>query len=56
MSQLFRVEGPDAVPVAVTTFAVGRSLERIGDHAGIIAARLRYLLTGDPAHLNAEVR
>jgi phosphate transport system protein len=56
MSQLFRVEGPDAVPVAVTTFAVGRSLERIGDHAGIIGARLRYLLTGDPAHLNAEVR
>lgn len=56
MSELLRLEGPDAVPVAVVTLTAGRSIERIGDHAGIIGARLRYLLTGDPAHLNAEVR
>ncbi|MGI8664001.1 MAG: phosphate signaling complex protein PhoU [Acidimicrobiales bacterium] len=56
MSELLRLEGPDAVRVAVVTFTAGRSIERIGDHAGIIGARLRYLLTGDPAHLNAEVR
>jgi phosphate uptake regulator len=42
--------------VAITTFAAGRALERIGDHATIIGARLRYLLTGDPDHLAAEVR
>ena len=56
MAELLRLEGPDAVRTAVATFTAGRSIERIGDHAGIIGARLRYLLTGDPAHLNAEVR
>jgi phosphate transport system protein len=56
MAELLRLEGPDAVRVAVTTFAAGRSIERITDHAGIIGARLRYLLTGDPDHLAAEVR
>jgi phosphate uptake regulator len=44
------------VHLAVSTFAAGRSLERIGDHAAIIGARLRYLLTGNPDHLAAEVR
>ncbi|MEO7556961.1 MAG: PhoU domain-containing protein [Acidimicrobiales bacterium] len=56
MRELLRLEGPDAVRVAVVTFTAGRSIERVGDHAGVIGARLRYLLTGDPAHLNAEVR
>jgi len=56
MRELLLLEGPIAVRVAVVTFTAGRSIERIGDHAGIIGARLRYLLTGDPAHLNAEVR
>lgn len=56
MSELFRLDGPDAVRVAVSTFAAGRSFERIGDHAAIIGARIRYLLTGDPNHLAAEVR
>jgi phosphate uptake regulator len=56
MVELLRLDGPEAVRVAVATFTAGRSIERIGDHAGIIGARLRYLLTGDPAHLNAEVR
>ncbi len=49
-------DGSGDIRVALATFSVGRSLERIGDHAGIIGARLRYLITGDTAHLVAEVR
>lgn len=56
MSELKRLDGPDAVHVAVTAFAGGRALERIADHSAIIGARLRYLITGEPAHLAAEVR
>jgi phosphate transport system protein len=56
MGEVLRFEGPDATRAAVVTFAVGRAIERIGDHAGIIGARLRYLITGDPDHLAAEVR
>jgi phosphate transport system protein len=56
MAELLRLHGPDAVRVATTTLIAGRSLERIADHAAIIGARLRYLLTGDPDHLTAEVR
>lgn len=56
VAELLVLQGPDAVRVAVATFAAGRSLERIDDHAGIIGARLRYLLTGNPDHLAAEVR
>jgi len=56
MVELFHLEGPEATRIAVSSFYAGRALERINDHAAIIAARLRYLLTGDPEHLNAEVR
>jgi phosphate transport system protein len=56
LAELMRLEGPDAARAAITIFAAGRALERIGDHATIIGARLRYLLTGDPDHLAAEVR
>ena len=56
LSELLKLSGEEAVKVAITTFAAGRALERIGDHATIIGARLRYLLTGDPDHLAAEVR
>lgn len=48
--------GPDAVPLAMAVYAAGHSADRIADHAGIIGARLRYLITGDPGHLAAEVR
>ncbi|MBK9179522.1 MAG: phosphate signaling complex protein PhoU [Acidimicrobiales bacterium] len=56
MGEIFRLEGVDAVEVAVKALTAGRSLERIADHTVIIGARVRYLLTGDPAHLSVEVR
>ena len=56
MAELLRLTGPDAVRIATSTLIAGRSLERIADHAAIIGARLRYLITGDPDHLSAEVR
>lgn len=56
VTELVRLEGPDAASRALASFAVGRSLERIADHATIIGARIRYLLTGDADHLVAEVR
>jgi phosphate uptake regulator len=34
----------------------GQALDRIADHSLVIAARVRYLVTGDPAHLSTEVR
>jgi phosphate transport system protein len=54
--ELQRLEGPDAVRVAMDALVAGRALERIADHSAIIGARLRYLITGEPAHLAAEVR
>jgi phosphate transport system protein len=56
ISELQRLEGPDAVRIAMDAFVAGRALERIADHSAIIGARLRYLITGEPAHLAAEVR
>jgi phosphate transport system protein len=56
LAELLALEGHDAARIAIATFSTGRSLDRIGDHATIIGARLRYLLTGDPDHLAAEVR
>jgi len=56
MGELKRLDGPDAVRVAMAAFTAGRALERIADHSAIIGARLRYLITGEPAHLAAEVR
>lgn len=56
LDDILALEGPGAVQVAVTVVLVGRALERIADHTVIVGERLRYLLTGDPAHLAAEVR
>jgi phosphate transport system protein len=56
MVELLRIEGPDAVRIAVRSFTVGQAIDRIADHAAVIGARLRYLITGDPDHLVAEVR
>jgi phosphate transport system protein len=54
--ELQRLDGPDAARTAIVCFTVGRSIERIADHAGVIGARVRYLLTGDPDHLASEIR
>ncbi|MBI2710253.1 MAG: phosphate signaling complex protein PhoU [Actinobacteria bacterium] len=56
MRELLALEGPDAVPCALRSLVAGRSLDRIADHAAVIGARLRYLLTGDPDHLATEIR
>ena len=56
VGEVHRLEGDDAVPVAVKAMAAGQALSRIDDHARILGARLRYLFTGDPDHLAAEVR
>ncbi|MCU1352980.1 MAG: phoU [Acidimicrobiales bacterium] len=55
-AELVELEGPAAARTAIRTLVAGKSLERIADHAGIIAARLLYLLTGDAGHLAHEVR
>jgi len=56
MAQLLDLSGPLAARIAIRTLVAGKSLERIADHAGIIAARLLYLITGDSGHLVYEVR
>mgnify|MGYP000082402227 CR=1 FL=1 len=56
VTELQRLDGPEAAGTAMVCFAVGRAIERISDHATVIGARVRYLLTGDPDHLAAEVR
>jgi phosphate transport system protein len=53
---LLRLSGPDATAIAMRTMIVGQALERIADHAAILGSRLRYLVTGDPRHLAAEIR
>ena len=56
VAELRRLDGPDSVAIAMHLFVAGQAADRIADHAAIIGARLRYLLTGEPAHLVAEVR
>ncbi len=56
VDDLHNITGPDAVALAVDFFVAAQAADRIADHAAIIGARLRYLLTGEPAHLAAEVR
>lgn len=56
LEELFALEGPGAVPVAVMAALMGQALERIADHTVIVGERLRYLLTGDPAYIASEVR
>jgi phosphate transport system protein len=56
VTEILQLEGRDAVRTSMAALVVARSLERIADHARIIGARLRYLITGEAAHLAAEVR
>jgi len=46
----------EAVRVLMNQFVIAQAADRIADHAAIIGARLRYLITGEPEHLAAEVR
>jgi phosphate transport system protein len=46
----------EAMRLGLNMFVIAQSADRIADHAAIIGARLRYLLTGEPGHLAAEVR
>lgn len=48
--------GTDGVAVTLRTMVAGQALDRIADHAAVLGARVRYLITGDPDHLAAEVR
>ena len=56
MAELLVLQGSDAAAVAIRSLVAGKSLERIADHAGIIAFRLLFLVTGDAGHLAHEVR
>jgi phosphate transport system protein len=53
---LVRLDGPDAAAIAMQALMAGQALDRITDHVAILGTRLRYLITGDPNHLAAEVR
>ena len=51
MGELKRLDGPDAVAIAMAAFTAGRALERIADHSAIIGARLalpHHRRTGSP--------
>ena len=56
VAEVHRLDGDDAVALAVKAMTAGQALSRIDDHASVLGARLRYLFTGDPDHLAAEVR
>ena len=53
---ILALTGPDAVPRAVAAITIGRTFERIADHAVLIGVRLQYLLTGDTQFLTEEAR
>lgn len=53
---LVALRGPDAAAIAMRSLVAGQALERIADHSAILGSRLRYLITGDPGHLAAEIR
>lgn len=56
VSDLQHYDGPNAARIAIGIMAAARAADRIAAHAAIVGARLRYLITGEPAHLTAEVR
>lgn len=55
MEWILRLDGPDAVLVAVKTLLAGRAFERIADHSVMVGERLRYMITGDIHSLSREV-
>jgi phosphate transport system protein len=56
LAELRRLQGPESAATAMGVYIIGQAADRIADHAAIIGARLRYLITGEPVHLAAEVR
>lgn len=56
MEAILKLEGPNAVPLAVKSAFAGRSLERIADHSVMIGERVRYMLTGNVESLSDEIR
>jgi phosphate transport system protein len=46
----------DAIRLLMSELIIAQAADRIADHAAIIGARLRYMITGEPEHLAAEVR
>jgi phosphate transport system protein len=60
MEQLTRriraLSGPSAVDEALVLTTAARAIDRIADHSLVLGARVRYLITGDSAHLAVEVR
>ena len=56
VSHLLGREGPGASLLLLHGHTTGRNLERIADHAVMIAERVSYLVTGDPSALAAEIR
>lgn len=56
LSSVYNRDRTEAVRLMMGMFVISQAADRIADHAAIIGARLRYLLTGEPSHLAAEVR
>ncbi|HEX6424014.1 MAG TPA: PhoU domain-containing protein [Acidimicrobiales bacterium] len=56
VAELRRLDGADGVALVMALFVAAQAADRIADHAAIMGARLRYLITGEAAHLAAEVR
>ena len=54
--ELEKDEGPGSGARVITALSVGRSYERVADHASVISARLLFMVTGDSSHLAGEVR
>jgi phosphate transport system protein len=55
MEEVLKLQGPQAVSLAVQTLSAGRALERIADHSVMIGERLRYMLTGNVDSLSKEI-
>ena len=56
VAELRRLESTDGVATLMALFVAAQAADRIADHAAVMGARLRYLITGEAAHLAAEVR
>lgn len=55
VAHLLEQQGPGAPRLVLYANSAGRSLERIADHAVMIADRVSYIVTGDPSALAAEI-